>query len=115
MGIGRLIDGNLEIPGTGATVSQIRSLQDGEVLSFSVSGPLSLSQYFGQGGRGIDSTVSVQTTEGRVDIPIAENALSITDDTATLNVPPSGRAILKNIAAGTQFIFALHRPAESEE
>ena len=112
---GKLLEGSLDIAGTGTTISRIRSLQDGEVLSFSVSGPLSLSRYFGPDGRGNDSTVSIQTIEGLVDIPVAENALSITDDTATLNVPASGRAILKNIAAGTRFIFALHRPAENSE
>ena len=108
-----LIDGNLDIPGTGATVSRIQVLQDGAILSFSVDGPLSLSEYFGPDGRGNDSTVSIQTTEGRVDIPVVENALSITEDTATVSIPTSGREILNNIAEGTRFIFALHRAAEA--
>lgn len=95
-----------------ATIDRIQTLDDGAVLSFSASGSLSIADYFGAVGRGHDSTVSIQTTEGRVDIPIASNTISLTDDTITLNVPQDGRGIVNNIAEGTKFIFAIHRPSE---
>ena len=105
---------HFEIEEARATINRIQNLQDGALLSFSASGTLSLADYFGPDGRGHDCTVSIQTTEGRVDIPVAGNTDSLTQDTITLNVPVSGRTILNNITTGTRFIFAIARPQKDQ-
>ena len=108
-----ILEGSLELDGK-STIVQIRVLLDGAHLSFSVSGSLSLVDYFSSGGKGYNSTVSVQTTEGRLDIPVASSVVDLTHDTITLSVPSSERHILNNITAGTRFIFALHRPEKDQ-
>ncbi len=105
---------SFEIEGTHATIDRIGTLNDGELLSFSASGTLSLDDYFGIGGRGHECSVSIQTAEGRVDIPVASNTVSLTNDTITLKVPAAGRAILKKITSGTRLIFAIHRPKQQQ-
>ena len=103
-----------EIEQTRARISHIQNLQNGELLSFGTDGNLSLADYFGPGGKGNDCTVSIQTVEGRFDIPVAGNTVVLTDDTITLSVPSSGRGILNNIDEGDRFIFAIHRPAKDK-
>lgn len=104
------IEVNVEVEERRSTINEITKSQDGEFLSFSASGSLLLSDYFGPSGRGSDCTLSVQTTEGRVDIPIAGNTVCLKEDTITLKVPESGRHIVSGISEGDRFIFALHRP-----
>ena len=103
-----------EIKQAKATIDLIQVLDEGAHLSFSASGSLSLADYFGPGGEGHESSVSIQTIEGRIDILIAASAVCLTHDTVTVKVPPTDRPILKNITEGTRFIFAIHRPAKGE-
>ena len=106
------IEFRIEMEKVSSTINQIQVLEDGKVLSFSASGNLALSKYFSATGKGHDSSVSVQTLEGRVDIPIVENAVQITDETVKVNVPPEGHSLLNNIKMGDRFIFAIYRPKE---
>ena len=108
------IEIEFEIRQAKTTIDLIQVLNEGARLSFSASGKLSLADYFGPGGDGRDRSVSIQTLEGRIDIPIAENAVCLTHDTVTVNVLPADRHILKNITEGTTFIFAIHRPAKDK-
>ena len=103
-----------EIKQAKATINLIQVLDEGAHLSFSASGSLSLADYFGPGGEGRESSVSIQTTEGRIDILISASAVRLSHDTVTVKVPPKDRPILKNITEGTRFIFAIHRPAKGE-
>lgn len=108
------IEIQFELKETEATIDLIQVLDEGSHLLFSASGSLSLADYFGPGGDGHDSSVSIQTLEGRIDIRIAENAVCLTHDTVTVKVIPADRHILKNITEGTRFIFAIHRPAKGK-
>ncbi len=103
-----------EIKQAKSTINLIQVLDEGAHLSFSASGSLSLADYFGPGGEGRESSVSIQTTEGRIDILISASAVRLSHDTVTVKVPPKDRPILKNITEGTRFIFAIHRPAKGE-
>ena len=104
------IEFHIEAGKVSATINQIQVQQQGKVLSFSASGTLSLADYFSQKGNGHDCSVSVQTVEGRIDIPIVENIIQITDETVSVSVPTEGQSLLNTIKKGDRFIFAIHRP-----
>lgn len=89
----------------------IRLLQDGKQILFEVQGKTSLVDFFGPGGKGHDNTFWIQSVEGKVELPVSSTTDYLTENTITLNVPPGGRQLLKNIKSGDRFILAVTKPA----
>ena len=91
-------------------ITGIRQLRDGKQILFQVEGSKSLVDFFGPGGAGHGRSFCIQSAEGKVELPVASATDYLTEDSITLNVPPEGRQILRNISSGDRFIIAVTAP-----
>ena len=108
--VGALLDGELGLGQTEATITRIRR-RNGTMLAFNDNDPLSLAAYFGPGGAGADLTLHVQTTGGVATFPASTFGAA---GTGFVQFGPIGAdldAILDGIAVDQSFIVAFARPA----
>ena len=110
---GSPLDADLKVGGD-TPITKMGTLEDGAVLSIHADGPRSLATYFGAGGEGNDLTVHIQTTDAKVQFPVAGNIATLGDDFINFKVPSSGQAVLRGISGGDRFIFALIRPSSPD-
>ena len=110
--VGALLDGELGLGATDATITRIRR-RGGSMLAFNDNDPLSLADYFGAGG-GADLTLTIQTTDGVASLPVSTSGSAGSNFVQFGPLGTDLNALVDDIADGQSFIVAFARAAPTE-
>ena len=108
--VGALLDGELGLSASEATITRIRR-RNGAFLAINENDPLSLAGYFGPGGAGADLTVYIQTVDGLGTFPASTFSNAGGGFVQFGPIGGDDLTIVDDIADGQGFIIAFARPA----
>ena len=108
--VGALLDGELGLGASEATITRIR-WRNGTMLAFNDNGPLLLADYFGAGGDGADLTLTIQTVDGVASLPVSTTGSAGGNFVQFGPLGTDLDAILDGIDDGQSFIVAFARAA----